>query len=169
MTFGEIITLALALMAAMIGLSFLQQRPAQSNNEHVDEEITDWDVAQLEALAQLRREAAKAEAERRAKLPPPPPPEPKWTEEDSDRIRQEDREWKKTLLQRFGSEKLGIEPAEKPAPVSTVKTDDLVSALVNMGFKAKTATKAVEAAKTAKPDGDFNELFKMALTGCKEG
>lgn len=47
--------------------------------------------------------------------------------------------------------------------VATVEEGDLVQALVNLGYKANVAQRAVSAAKQANPDAPFSELLRLSL------
>jgi len=51
------------------------------------------------------------------------------------------------------------EPAAPPAPVD----DDLVSALVNLGYKQSLAERAVAATRRENPDAEFPELLRHSL------
>lgn len=51
------------------------------------------------------------------------------------------------------------EPAAPPAPVD----DDLVSALVNLGYKESLAERAVGATRRENPDAGFPELLRLSL------
>lgn len=59
-------------------------------------------------------------------------------------------------------------PAEKTAaagasPAGTAPDQDVVSALVNLGYKASQAERAVAEARRDKPDAAFNELLRASL------
>lgn len=57
-------------------------------------------------------------------------------------------------------------PAEKTAggaPSVTAPDQDVVSALVNLGYKASQAERAVAEARREKPDAAFNELLRASL------
>jgi Holliday junction DNA helicase RuvA len=51
------------------------------------------------------------------------------------------------------------EPAAPPAPAD----DDLVSALVNLGYKPSLAERAVAATRRESPDAEFPELLRLSL------
>jgi len=52
--------------------------------------------------------------------------------------------------------------ASEPAPVSVVR-DDVISALVNLGYHRPLAEKATAAATKAAPSSEFEQMLKMAL------
>ena len=55
-------------------------------------------------------------------------------------------------------------PAEKTAAATVAAPDqDVVSALVNLGYKASQAERAVAEARREKPDAAFNELLRASL------
>jgi holliday junction DNA helicase RuvA len=57
-------------------------------------------------------------------------------------------------------------PAEKTAagtPAVTAPDQDVVSALVNLGYKASQAERAVAEARREKPEAAFNELLRASL------
>jgi Holliday junction DNA helicase RuvA len=56
---------------------------------------------------------------------------------------------------------LGADPRAAPPPRSD--EDDMVQALVNLGYRAPEAEKAVQAAKQDKPDAPFQDLLRAAL------
>ncbi|HVS15272.1 MAG TPA: Holliday junction branch migration protein RuvA [Thermoanaerobaculia bacterium] len=56
---------------------------------------------------------------------------------------------------------LGADPRAAPPPRSD--EDDIVQALVNLGYRAPEAEKAVQAAKQDKPDAPFQDLLRAAL------
>ena len=49
------------------------------------------------------------------------------------------------------------------APVPSLVRDDVLSALMNLGYHRPLAEKAVDAAVTATPDGGFERTLKQAL------
>lgn len=53
-------------------------------------------------------------------------------------------------------------PAGAPVPLSGLR-DDLLSALVNLGYHRPLAEKSVEAAMKATPGGDFEQVLRRAL------
>lgn len=57
-------------------------------------------------------------------------------------------------------------PTERPAgagPTPSALRDDLLSALINLGYHRPLAEKAVEASLNAMPGGDFESVLKRAL------
>jgi Holliday junction DNA helicase RuvA len=57
-----------------------------------------------------------------------------------------------------------VEPAAAGEPAAPLlQRDDLLSALINLGYHRPLAEKAVEAAIKRMPDGDFERTLKQAL------
>jgi Holliday junction resolvasome RuvABC DNA-binding subunit len=52
---------------------------------------------------------------------------------------------------------------ESPSPEPVALRDDLLSALVNLGYHRPLAEKAVAAAVKSAPDGGFERTLKQAL------
>lgn len=62
----------------------------------------------------------------------------------------------------------GTAPASASAPSLGVVADDVLSALVNLGYPRPVAQKAVEAAaKDASVSGDFEKLFRAAMSAVR--
>ncbi len=73
------------------------------------------------------------------------------------------------------AERLAVELKDKledlhwgaPTPVLGAKTtpaaEDVLSALINLGYQRAAAQKALEAALAREPDGDFDRLFRASL------
>jgi Holliday junction DNA helicase RuvA len=59
--------------------------------------------------------------------------------------------------------RLRVEQAAAGAPAGVTTKDDVLSALVNLGYHRPLAERAVEAAVKATPDGDFERTLKQAL------
>jgi holliday junction DNA helicase RuvA len=59
-------------------------------------------------------------------------------------------------------ELVGEGDGERPAPPGTPE-DDLVSALVNLGYKPSLAARAVSASRREQPDAAFPELLRLSL------
>ena len=60
-------------------------------------------------------------------------------------------------------DKLAELMADMPERPSASPSDDLVLALVNLGYKAAEAERVVSKARTAEPDADFEELLRSSL------
>ncbi|MND02865.1 Holliday junction DNA helicase RuvA [compost metagenome] len=58
---------------------------------------------------------------------------------------------------------LAREAAPAPAAVAAASDDDLVAALVNLGYKPAQAEKAVGDARRETPAASFHELLPLAL------
>jgi len=56
-----------------------------------------------------------------------------------------------------------VQPAAAEAPVPSAVRDDVISALLNLGYHRPLAEKAAAAAVTAVPDGGFERTLKQAL------
>ncbi len=57
-----------------------------------------------------------------------------------------------------------VEAAEKPAPSSPAGVEaDVISALVNLGYDARTAESGVAEARREAGDGNFEKLLRSAL------
>ena len=52
---------------------------------------------------------------------------------------------------------------ETASVVAVGGDDDVVTALVNLGYRANEAQQAVAKARGEKPDGDFQELIRTSL------
>lgn len=55
-----------------------------------------------------------------------------------------------------------VEPTHLPAPVSALE-EDVLSALVNLGYQRPAAEKALQKVKSAAPDAGFEQLFRHTL------
>ncbi len=53
--------------------------------------------------------------------------------------------------------------ADLPLPAAVSPEDDLVQAMVNLGYKPAEAERAVAKARAEHPDGDFQEILKASL------
>jgi Holliday junction DNA helicase RuvA len=67
------------------------------------------------------------------------------------------------LKDRMPRAHLAGEPAEDAASESPAVRDDVLSALINLGYHRPLAEQAVDAAVKAAPDGTFERMLKQAL------
>lgn len=67
------------------------------------------------------------------------------------------------LKDRLPRAHLASESADEAAPEAPVLRDDVLSALINLGYHRPLAEKAVDAALETTPDGSFERMLKQAL------